>query len=73
MSAVGVPVLLLGLLTLAGTLVTVFVTAPVPRNTVPACCRRRVDTFVSRSRITVVSAGVVTGVGAVLLLIDLLA
>ena len=71
MSAVAVPVFLLGLLTLGGTLVTLLV--PAPRNTVPACCRRRVDTFVSHAAATVVAAGVVTGAGVVLLLIDLIA
>jgi ABC-type dipeptide/oligopeptide/nickel transport system permease component len=73
MSSVAVPVFLLGLLTLLGTLVTLQVTPPVPRTAVPACCRRRVDAFVSHAAVTVASAAAVTATGVVLLLIALLA
>ena len=73
MPAVAVPLFLLGSLTLAGTLVTLLVTPTAPRGTVPACCKRRVDTFVARARLTVVSAAAVTALGVVLLLVDLVA
>ena len=71
MSAIAVPVFLLGLLTLCGTVVTLLVTPPAPRSTVPVCCRRRVDTFVARAPLTVASAVAVTAAGLVLLMIDL--
>lgn len=73
MSAIAVPVFLLGLLTLSGTVMALRVTPPAPRSTVPVCCRRRVDAFVARGPLTVASAAAVTAAGAVLLLIDLVA
>lgn len=71
MSAIAVPVFLLGFLTLAGTVVTLFVTPPAPRGAVPACCRRRVDAFVAWGPLTVLAAAAVTAVGVVLLLVAL--
>jgi hypothetical protein len=37
---------------------------------VPVCCRRRVDSFTARARLTLVSAAVLTVAGVVLLLVD---
>ncbi|MGY1672464.1 hypothetical protein [Geodermatophilus sp. SYSU D00710] len=71
MSDVAVPVLLLGLLTLLGTAVFVLVAPLTPRDEVPACCRPRVDSFAAHTRGTLMAAGTATGVGAVLLLLDL--
>ncbi len=71
MSAVAVPVFLLGSLSLAGTLVTLLVTPTAPRGAVPVCCRRRVDSFVARAPFTVLSAAAVTAAGVVLLLLGL--
>lgn len=70
MSGAAVPILLLGVLTLFGTTVTVLATPLTPRNTVPVCCRRRVDSFTARARLTLVSAAVLTVAGVVLLLVD---
>jgi hypothetical protein len=69
MATFALPVFLLGLLSLIGTVVTLAVGPLTPRTTVPACCRRRVDAFAARARLTLVTTLAVTGVGAVLLLL----
>ena len=68
-TGVAVPVLLLGLLTLFGTAVTVLVGPLTPRSTVPLCCRRRVDAFAGRSRLTMLIALLLIGAGVVLLVV----
>lgn len=70
MSGIGAPILLLGVLTLLGTTVTVLAIPLTPRNTVPVCCRRRVDSFAAHARLTLLSAAAVTVAGVVVLLID---
>jgi hypothetical protein len=69
MSALALPVFLLGLLSLVGTLVTLAVAPLTPRTSVPACCRRRVDAFAARARLTLGATLGVTGAGAVLLVV----
>jgi hypothetical protein len=66
---VGVPVLLLGALTFLGTLATGLVAPLTPRSSVPVCCRRRVDAFAARTRITLLAALLSVGAGTVLLLV----
>lgn len=63
------PLLLLGLLTLLGTVVTVLVAPLAPRDAVPVCCRRRVDAFAARARLTMLAAAAVAVAGAALLLL----
>jgi len=70
MSGHAVPVLLLGVLTLLGTTVTVLVAPLMPRNTVPSCCRRRVESFAAHARLTMMAAATVTIAGVILLLVD---
>lgn len=70
MSSPAVPILLLGVLTLLGTTVTVLVTPLMSQNTVPRCCRRRVDSFAAHARLTMMTAASVTLAGVVLLLVD---
>ena len=70
MTGAAVPLLLLGVLTLLGTTVTVLVTPLMPPNTVPRCCRRRVDSFAAHARLTMMTAASVTVAGVVLLLVD---
>ena len=62
-------VFLLGVLTLLGTLVTVLVTPLTPRDAVPVCCRRRVDAFALRARLTLLIATAVAALGVVLLVV----
>lgn len=62
-------VFLLGLLTLLGTVVTVLVAPMTPREAVPLCCRRRVDAFAVRARLTLLAATGVAALGVVLLLV----
>jgi hypothetical protein len=69
-SGPAVPILLLGVLTLLGTTVTVLVTPLMPRNAVPHCCRRRVESFAAHARLTMMTAAAVTVAGVVLLLVD---
>jgi hypothetical protein len=66
-TAIPLLLLLLGLLTLAGTVESVLVEPLMRRYAVPACCRRRVDTFEARARWTMLGAGAVTLTGLVLL------
>ena len=70
MSSPAVHILLLGVLTLLGTTVTVLVTPLMPPNTVPRCCRRRVDFFAAHARLTMMTAASVTVAGVLLLLVD---
>ena len=70
MSSPAVPILLLGVLTLLGTTVTVLVAPLMPRNTVPLCCRRRVESFAAHARLTMMTAASVTVAGVILLLVD---
>ena len=70
MSGPAVPLLLLGVLTLLGTTVTVLVTPLMSQNTVPRCCRRRVDSFAAHARLTMMTAASVTVAGVILLLVD---
>jgi hypothetical protein len=50
--------------------VTVLVTPLMSQNTVPRCCRRRVDSFAAHARLTMMTAAAVTLAGVVLLLVD---
>jgi hypothetical protein len=68
--SVAVRIVLLGLLTLLGTVVTLVVAPLTPRNSVPICCRRRVDAFAARARLTLLTAGVIAAAGVLLLLVD---
>ena len=70
MSGPAVLILLLGVLTLLGTTVTVLVGPLMTRNTVPLCCRRRVDSFAAHARLTMTTAASFTVAGVVLLLVD---
>ncbi|MCU1667099.1 MAG: hypothetical protein JWP40_26 [Blastococcus sp.] len=69
LASVAVRVFLLGVLTLLGTVVTLHVAPLTPRNAVPICCRRRVDAFAARARLTLLAAGVTAAAGALLLLV----
>jgi hypothetical protein len=69
MTALALPLFLLGLLSLIGTLVTLAVAPLTPRATVPVCCRRRVDAFFARARFTLAATLGLTGAGAVLLVV----
>ena len=62
-------VFLLGLLTLLGTVVTVLVAPLTPRDSVPLCCRRRVDAFAVLARPTLLVEVAVLVVGVVLLVV----
>jgi hypothetical protein len=66
-STVAVPLLLLGSLTLIGTLESIMVEPLMRRIPVPVCCRRRVDTFEARARWIVLSAFATLLAGVVLL------
>ncbi len=70
-ATVAVQVLLLGVLTLLGAAGTVLAARLVPRDSVPVCCRRRLDSFVARAPLIMLSAAVVAGAGVVLLAVDL--
>lgn len=70
-TTVALPILLLGLLTLLGTTVTLRAGLLTPRDSIPSCCRRRVDSFTARARLTVLAALAAAGVGAVLLVVGL--
>jgi hypothetical protein len=47
----GGPLVLIGILTLLGTVVTLLVAPLTPRDVVPVCCRRRVDAFAAHARV----------------------
>lgn len=68
-STLAVPLLLIGALTLVGTLESMLVEPLLQRIPVPVCCRRRVDVFEARARWIALSAAVTTLTGAVLLLV----
>ena len=61
--------LLLGVLTLAGTAESVLVAPLMRRYAVPVCCRRRVDSFEARARWTMLASAAVSLTGLVLLLV----
>ena len=67
-STVAVPLLLIGALTLVGTLESMLVEPLLQRIPVPVCCRHRVDVFEARARWIALCAAVTTLAGAVLLL-----
>lgn len=71
MSAIALPVLLLGLMTLLGTSVYLLACRHLPEEDVPACCRRRVSSFAAHAQGTAVTATSLTTFGVVLLLADL--
>ena len=72
LASVAVHVLLLGVLTLLGTVVTLVVAPLTPRDSVPVCCRRRVDAFAARARVTLLAGGVAAAAGTLLLLVEAL-
>jgi hypothetical protein len=65
---VAVPLLLIGALTLLGTLESMLVAPLMQRIPVPVCCRRRVEIFESRARWIAFTAAATTLTGAILLL-----
>jgi hypothetical protein len=67
-TGLGGPLILLGLLTLLGTVVTLLVAPLTPRDVVPVCCRRRVDAFAAHARITLLASLVLLGAGVLVLL-----
>jgi hypothetical protein len=69
MTTLALPLFLLGLLSLIGTLVTLAVAPLTPRATVPVCCRRRMDAFLAWGRVTLAASVGLTAVGAALLLV----
>lgn len=68
-AGVGAPMLLLGGLTLLGTVVTVLVAPLTPRSTVPLCCRRRVDAFAVFARLFMAAGALLAAAGLVLLMV----
>ena len=66
--AVAIPLLLLGALTLAGTLEELVVD-PLVRSAAPACCRRRVLSFRAQARWTLSGALLALLAGVALLLV----
>ena len=65
----GGPLVLLGLLSLLGTVVTLLVAPLTPRDVVPVCCRRRVDAFAARRRVMLLASLVLLGAGVLLVLL----
>jgi hypothetical protein len=62
-----IPLLLIGGLTLVGTIESILVGPQMQRLPVPVCCRRRVDTFQARAPWIALSAAASTMAGLVLL------
>ncbi|MCW2694673.1 MAG: hypothetical protein JWM48_1144 [Mycobacterium sp.] len=60
------PLVLIGVLTLLGTVVTLLVLPVTPRDMVPLCCRRRVDAFAAHARVLLVASLVPLGAGVLL-------
>lgn len=69
-TGLGGPLILLGLLTLLGTVVTLLVAPLTPRGVVPVCCRRRVDAFAAHARVTLLTSLAVVGAGVLLVLLS---
>jgi hypothetical protein len=67
--SLAVPLLSLGLLVLAGSVLTRAAAVLTPADAVPACCRRRVDAFARRARLTVV-VGVLAAVAGAAVLVS---
>jgi hypothetical protein len=65
----GGPLVLIGVLTLVGTVVTLLVAPLTPRESVPVCCRRRVDAFAAHARVTLLGSLLLLGAGGVLVLL----
>jgi hypothetical protein len=68
-AGVGGPLLLIGLLTLLGTVVTLLVAPLTPRDAVPVCCRRRVDAFAAHARVTLLGSVVLLTAGVLLVML----
>ncbi|GAB3344537.1 hypothetical protein [Modestobacter lapidis] len=62
-----VALLSLGLLVGLGSVLTVAAAGRTPTDAVPACCRRRVEAFARRARVTVLAGVLAALVGAAFL------
>jgi hypothetical protein len=60
------PLVLIGVLTLLGTVVTLLGAPLTPRDLVPLCCRRRLDAFAAHARVLLVGSLVPLGAGVLL-------
>lgn len=60
------PLVMIGVLTLLGTVVTLLVAPLTPRDVVPLRCRRRVDAFAAHGRVPVLGSLVLLGAGVLL-------
>lgn len=67
--AAAVPLLLLGALTLIGTLEEITVAPLMRQYAVPVCCRRRVSAFEAHARWMLAGAGAAVLAGVVLLVV----
>jgi hypothetical protein len=68
-TGLGGPLVLIGVLTLLGTVATLLAAPLTPRDAVPVCCRRRVDSFAAHARVTLVGSLVLLGAGVLLVLL----
>jgi hypothetical protein len=70
LTGLGGPLLLIGILTLLGTVATLLAAPLTPRDVVPVCCRRRVDSFAAHARVVLLGSLTLLGAGLVLVLLD---
>jgi hypothetical protein len=70
LTGLGGPLLLIGILTLLGTVATLLAAPLTPRDVVPVCCRRRVDSFAAHARVVLLGSLALLGAGLLLVLLD---
>jgi len=68
-TGIGGPLVLIGVLTLLGTVATLLVAPLTPRDVVPVCCRRRVDAFAAHARIMLLGSLTLLGAGVLFVLL----
>ena len=68
-TGIGGPLVLIGVLTLVGTVATLLVAPLTPRDVVPVCCRRRVDAFAAHARLMLLGSLTLVAAGILLVLL----